>query len=442
MLKNYLKIAFRNLLNQNFYSAINIIGLSIGISACILVALYIKHDLNYDRYHKNAVQIYRIGFSATGEGKTFYMAQSPALLGPTLKNIYPEIKKYSRIYFSERSLVKVGNMKNYEDRISYADSTFFEIFTYDVLVGNKAEFLKKAYSIVLTESTAKKYFGNENPLGKIIEIDNRYNFEVTGVIKAVPTNSHFKFDFLASYSSLDKQSTAIYLPQWGATFGSYTYILTEKGFEPKEFEKKAENFFRTYTDMTNADWKIIVSPLLDIHLNSHLNDEIEENSSMSRILILGSIALFILLLACINFINLSTARSSKRAAEIGIRKVLGAVKFQLVKQFLSESVLLSLISFTISVIAVIFLLPSFSTLVGTEISFNPGANWIALIFVIIGVLLVGVLAGLYPAFFISSYQPIKVIKGVRASKTGKKSVSFLRKGLVILQFAISIILIA
>lgn len=442
MLKNYLKIAFRNLLNQKFYSAINIIGLSIGISACIFVTLYIKHDLNYDRYHKNAEQIYRIGFSATEEGKTFYMAQSPALLGPTLKNIYPEIKKYSRIYFSERSLVKVGDIKNYEDRISYADSTFFEIFTYDVLVGNKAEFLKKANSIVLTESTAKKFFGNENPLGKIIEIDNRYNFEVTGVIKAVPTNSHFKFDFLASYSSLDKQSVAIYLPQWGATFGSYTYISTEKGFEPKEFEKKAENFFRTYTDMTNADWKIIVSPLLDIHLNSHLNDEIEENSSMLKILILGSIALFILLLACINFINLSTARSSKRAVEIGIRKVLGAVKFQLVKQFLSESVLLSLISFTISIIAVIFLLPSFSTLVGTEISFNPGANWIALIFVIIGVLLVGVLAGLYPAFFISSYQPIKVIKGVRASKTGKKSVSFLRKGLVILQFAISIILIA
>ena len=442
MFTNYLKIAIRNLLNQKFYSAINIVGLSIGISACILVALYIKHDLSYDKYHKNAEQIYRIGFSAATEGVTYYMAQSPGLLGPTLKNIYPEIKKFTRIYFSERSLVKVGDMKNYEDKISYADSTFFEIFTYDALVGNKAEFLKKTNSIVLTESTARKYFGNENPLGKLIEVNNQYGFEVTGVIKDVPFNSHFKFDFLASYSSLDKQPAGNYLPQWGATFGSYTYMLAGKGFNSKNFEKKTENFFNTYTDISNKSWRVLVRPLLDIHLNSHLDDEIEENSSTSRILILGSIALFILLLACINFINLSTARSSKRVVEIGIRKVLGAVKYQLVNQFLSESILLSLVSFIISIIAVILLLPSFSTLVGTEIGFDSGVNWTTLPLIIAGVFLVGVLAGLYPAFFISSYQPIKVIKGINTSRRGKKNVSFLRKGLVILQFAISIILIA
>src|SRR3989339_169052 len=287
MIKNYLKIALRNLTNQKFYSLINIVGLSIGISACILVGLYIKNDLSYDRYHKNAGQIYRIEFSYVQSGKIGYSAQTPALLGSTLKNVYPEIKKFSRIYFSERNLVKAGNMKNFEDRISYADSTFFEIFTYDVVMGNKVLFLKKANSIVLTESTAKKYFGNENPIGKELEINNKYRFEVTGVIKNVPVNSHFKFDFIASYSSLDKQTLAIYLPQWGATFGSYTYILTERGFDPKIFEKKAENFFKTYTDITSEDWRVLARPLLSIHLDSHLDDEIEENSSMSRIVILS-----------------------------------------------------------------------------------------------------------------------------------------------------------
>jgi putative ABC transport system permease protein len=442
MLKNYFKIAFRNLLNQKFYSVINIVGFSIGISACILVALYIKHDLSYDKYHKNAVQIYRIGFSSKEESKTFYMAQSPALLGPTLKNIYPEIKKYSRIYFSERNLIKVGNKKYYEDRISYADSTFFEIFSYDALVGNKAAFLKKANSIVLAESMAKKYFGDENPIGRLIEINNKYNYEVTGVIKDVPTNSHFKFDFLAAYSSLEKQPVGIYLPQWGATFGSYTYILTESGFNPKEFEKKAEFFFKTYTEMTNVDWKIIATPLPDIHLNSHLDDEIEENSSISRIFILGSIALFILLLACINFINLSIARSSKRAAEIGVRKVLGAFKAQLIKQFLCESVLFSLVSFLISCVTIALVMPSFSNLVGTELGLDINNNWTTLLIIIPGVILVGVFAGLYPALIISSYQPIKVIKGINASGSGKRGISFLRQSLVVLQFAISIILIA
>ncbi|MFA6597701.1 MAG: ABC transporter permease [Ignavibacteriaceae bacterium] len=442
MFKNYLKVAFRNLTTQKFYSGINIVGLSIGISACILVTLYIKHDFSYDRYHKNAEQVYRIEVSITQTGKTFYLAQTPALLGPTLKNVYPEVKKSARIYFSERNLVKAGDEKNYEDRIAYADPTFFEIFTYDAVVGNKALFLKKVNSIVLTESTAKKYFGNENPLGKELEINNKYRFEVTGVIKDVPINSHSKFDFLASYASLDNQPEAVYLPQWGATFGSYTYILAGKGFDPKNFEMKAKNFFYTQTDIHNEDWRVLARPLLSIHLNSHLDDEIEENSSMSRVVILSSIAFFILLLACINFINLSTARSSKRAVEIGIRKVLGAFKIQLIKQFLGESILLSLISLVLSLITVIIVIPYFPMLVGVEIGFELRSNWMTLFLIVVGVFLVGILAGLYPALFISSYQPIKVIKGMNASTSGKKSASYLRKVLVVLQFAISIILIA
>jgi putative ABC transport system permease protein len=441
MLISYFKNAVRILRSQRFYSFINIAGLSIGITACILVTLYVKHDLSYDKYHKNAEYIYRIEFSINQEGVTDHLAQSPALLGPTLKNEYPEIKKLSRIYFSKSSLVKVGDKKNYEERISFADSAFFEIFSYQAVAGDITQFLKKPNSIIITESTAKKYFGKENPLGKIIEIDNQYGFEVTGVIKDVPVNSHFKFDFIAPYSSLDKQPAAQYLPQWGATFGSYTYMLADKGFDPKAFEKKTENFFPTHTDIKEVGWRVVARPLLDIHLNSHSGDEIEENSSMSRIIIVVSIALFILLLACINFVNLSTARSSERAREIGMRKVIGAVRSQLVQQFLGEPVLFSLVSLLISIITVKLILPYFSLLVGTDIGLDYNSDWTTMLLILGGVLVVGILAGLYPALFISSYQPVKVIKGVYSTNSGKNKASYLRRGLVVLQFSISIILI-
>jgi putative ABC transport system permease protein len=198
-----------------------------------------------------------------------------------------------------------------------------------------------------------------------------------------------------------------YFPQWGATFGSYTYMLADKGFDPKAFEKKTENFFSTHIKGYEGGWRVVVRPLLDIHFNSHSGDEIEENSSMSRIIIISSIALFILLLACINFVNLSTARSSKRAMEIGMRKVIGAARFQLVQQFLGESVLFSIASLLISIITVKLLMPSFSSLVGTEIEFNYSSNWTTMLLILGGVLAVGILAGLYPALFISSYQPVE-----------------------------------
>ena len=441
MLIIYFRNAIRILISQRFYSFINIVGLSIGITACILVTFYVKHDLSYDTYHKNAENIYRIEFSITQEGITNNLAQSQALLGPTLKNEYPEVKKLSRIYFSNRSLVKTGDKNNYEDRIVYADSAFFEIFSYQAVAGDITQFLKKPNSIILTESTAKRYFGKDDPLGQAIEIDNQYNFEVAGVIKDVPVKSHFKFDFIAPYSSLDKQPVAGYFPQWGATFGSYTYMLTEKEFDPKAFEKKTENFFSTHITEYEGGWRVLVRPLLDIHLNSHSSDEIEENSSMSRIIIIGSIALFILLLACINFMNLSTARSSERAKEIGLRKVVGASRIQLVQQFLSESVMFSIASLLISIITIKLIMPSFSSLVGTEIGIGYNSDWTTMLLILGGVLAVGILAGLYPALVISSYKPVNVIKGVYSANSGKNKASYLRKGLVIVQFSISIILI-
>lgn len=443
MLKNYLRIAFRNFKSQRFYSFTNIFGLSVGITASILVLLYVKHEFSFDSYHKNVNQIYRIGFSFTQEGVTNYCAQTPAKLGPALKDMYPEIKKLSRIYFSKRMFVEAGDIKKFEDRISYADPEFFDIFSYDVISGNKVQFLKNANSIVITESTAKKYFGNSNPLGKIIEIDNNYMFEVNGVIKDVPVNSQFRFDFIAPYASLEKQPVSGYFSQWSCTFGSYTYMLVGNGFDPKSFEKKTANFFKTHTDLKEGDWRVIAVPLSDIHLNSRLADEIEENSSISKIIIISSIALFILLLACINFVNLSTARASRRALEIGIRKVMGAGKSQLVKQFLGESVLISLVALVFSGFTILLIMPSFSTLVGTNIGFNLINNWSTLLMIVGGVVIVGLLAGIYPAFFISSYEPVKVTRGnVSSGDSGKQSSSFLRKGLVVFQFSISIVLIA
>jgi putative ABC transport system permease protein len=442
MLSNYFKNAFRILISQRFYSFINIFGLSIGITACILVGLYVKQELSFDRYNKNAAQIYRIGFGVTKSGVTSNNAQSQALLGPTLKKEYPEIKKLSRIYFSERSLVKFGDISNYEDRISYADSSFFEIFSFQAVAGNQMQFLKKPNGIILTESTARKYFGKENPVGKIIQINGQYSFEVTGVIKDVPQNSHFRFDFIAPYSSLEKQPVAIYLPQWGATFGSYTFMLAEEGFSQKAFEKKTVNFFSTFSDIKDEEWNIHLTPLLDIHLNSHLSDEIEQNSSMSRIIIISSIALFILLLACINFVNLSTARASKRTMEIGMRKVIGASRFQLVLQFLGESIILSLAAFAISLLTINLIQRYFSSLVGLNIVFDLLNNRTDLIIIAGGVLVIGSLAGLYPAIFLSSYTPVNAIKGIHSDNDGHKTSSYLRKGLVIFQFAISIIFIA
>lgn len=442
MFINYFKNAIRILITQRFYSFINIIGLSIGITACILVSLYVKYDLSFDRYNKNAENIYRIEFSFPREGVVEHMAQSQAMLGPTLKNEYPEIRKLSRFCYSQRSLVKAGDKNNYEDRITYADSAFFEIFTYQAIAGDITQFLKKPNSIIITESIAKKYFGKENPLGKVIKIDDQYSFEVNGVIKDVPVNSHFKFDFIAPYSSLDIQPVANYFHQWGATFGSYTYMLADKGFDRKAFEKKTENFFSTHTDIKGDGWRVVVRPLLDIHFNSHSADEIEENSSMSRIYIISSIAIFILLLACINFVNLSTARSSERAMEIGMRKVTGASKFQLVEQFLGESVLFSMASLLISIITIKVTIHYFVSLAGIETGLNYLSNWITWLLILVGVFVVGVLAGLYPALFISSYQPIEAIKGVNSVNLGKKTGSYLRKGMVILQFSISLILIA
>ncbi len=442
MLKNYIKTTFRNIKNKKFFSFINIIGLSIGISACILVGLYINQDLSYDQFNTNIDRIYRAHFKIQRTYDLFIQAQTPAKLGETLKKNYPEIENFTRIYFCGKTLIEYSNVKYFESNLAFADSSFFDIFSLESVAGKSKEFLKEKNTILLTLSAKKKYFGNENPIGKSLVLNGKHNFKVVGIIKNLPENSHFKFDMLASYSSLENLSEAIYLNQWGATFGSYTYLLVNKHFDLKSFEKKTENFFQAHTNVrSGGKWSFSYIPLNDIHLKSHLSDEIEPNSSISRILLLGSIAFFILLLACINYINLSTARSVKRLKEIGVRKVLGAFKKQIIIQFLCESVFIVSVAFLFSILIVLLILPSFSFFAGAEVKIDSLFQFPGFVYAILTIFFIGIFAGLYPAFFISSYKPINIIKNNTFNPSSMKSSNLLRKGLVVLQFIISISLI-
>lgn len=442
MFKNYLKIAYRNIIKQKAYSLINILGLALGLAACILVGLYIWQDFHYDEYHTNKDNIYRISVETVTPNGTFHMGETPALVAPTVREQFPEIDKITRIFFSSEDLVSYDEKKFYEDEIVFADEDFFDIFTYDTINGNPAKFLKDKNTIVLTRDMAEKYFGKVNPIGKFITLNNTLNMEVVGVIENVPPNSHFSFDMATTYATLEDTPVGNYLDQWGATFGSYTYVMLHSGTDVEEFENKMNAFFTQVLPLTGGvTQKGILQLLSSIHLHSHFSDEINPNSSLTYILVLGSISLFILILACINFVNLTTARAVKRAREIGVRKVFGAMKRQLVRQFLSESVVLTCVALCFAFVLVELFKPAFSELIGTQLLYDTfSSTWIFLT-IIISTLVIGLLAGLYPAFVLTYYQTVYVIKGNEAMLTGKKNSKILRKGLVLFQFSISIILI-
>ena len=440
MFKNYIKIAYRNIIKQKTYSAINIFGLALGLSACILVGLYIYQDFNFDNYHANGANIYRVSVEMVTPDDTFNFAQTPALVAPTLKQNYPEIDKISRIFFAKNDLITYDKNKFYEEEIVFADEDFFKIFSYNTLKGNPNTFLQKDNSVVITRKIADKYFGTENPVGKILNYNNRIDLEIVGVIENVPVNSHFTFDMVITYSSLTQLPQGVYLDQWGATFGSYTYVLMHPGTDLDKFEEKAGPFLTEKMEtFDRVHENVILQPIKSIHMFSNLEDEINLNSSITYILILGSISLFILILACINFVNLTTARAVKRAREIGVRKVFGALKLQLVRQFMGESIITTLIALVFAFVFVELFIPLFSQLIGTTLIYNLFDNSYILLIVLAASLIIGTLAGLYPAFVLTHFQPALVMKG--ATKQGKSGSAILRKGLVLFQFSISIILI-
>jgi putative ABC transport system permease protein len=447
MIRNYLKIAFRNLIKHKAYSAINITGLAIGIVCCMIILLYIGHELSYDKFHKNADQIYRIATKIEFEGRIHEITQSPAPMAPALIQDFPEVLNAVRIYrvFWHRNFLRYKDKLFYEDCFFYADPSFFEIFTFPLIQGNSETALKEPNSLVLTEKAARKYFGEDNPLEKILTLNNKEDYKVTGVLKNIPQNSHFKFDFLASLSP------EIVNASWSWQANNYkTYILLRKGDSSQELEKKLPSFGEKYLagEIESLDpeyqkeikriqpvFTYYLQPLTGIHFHSHLLDEFEANSDITNIYIFSFLAFLILLIACVNFMNLSTARSTVRAKEVGLRKVIGARRSQLIKQFLGESLIVTTLAALISIVLLEVFLPYFNNIAGTQIKFafihNPSA-----LFMIFGIVFcVGLISGSYPAFFISSFIPIKVLKGTLAS--GRKGLSF-RNIFVVFQFAASI----
>jgi putative ABC transport system permease protein len=446
MLKNYLKIALRNLLKFKAYSFINIFGLAIGVTACILILLFVNDELSYDRFNTKADQIYRIHLKAALMGKEINSALSPAILGPTLVKDFPEVIQYVRLTSNENMLIRYKQNVFNETRFFWADSTLFDVFTMPFLKGNSKTALSEPHTLVLTETLAKKYFGNEDPLDKIMNFEDGTPYTVKGVIKDCPANSHFHYDMFASFSSTNMGKD----PYW-VNMNYDTYIILKDGASIRKLESKMPEFLRKYVgpqlykliglqfdDLKKHGYAFqwILQPLTSIHLNSNLDNEIEPNSDIKYVYIFSIIALFILVIACINFMNLATARSEMRSKEVGVRKVLGSNRSQLVKQFLVESVLLSTIAVVISIGLVELILPAFSKFSGKQLHTNYFTNIWVIPALIITILFVGIAAGSYPAFFLSSFRPIKVLKG----KTNGFKGTFLRSGLVVFQFAISIIL--
>lgn len=442
MLKNYFKIAYRNLTKFKAYSIINIAGLAIGLTCCLLITLYVRQELNYDRFHANANRIYRIGIENQYPDRVTYYSQTPLPLAPAFRLDYPEVQNISRIYLPDDVLFDAAEKKIFEPNGIFADRDFFQMFTYPVVRGDSTNLLSRPNDIVLTESLASKYFGDDNPIGQQIRLDNKYDFSVSAVIRDVPVNSHLLFNYVLPFTALTEDWLGTTLDQWAMFIDTYTYVQLPESTTLFSFQERAADFTNRHMKKSaNLTRQLLYQPLADIHLYAHNEDEMQSGNFISHLVIISTIGLFILLIACINFINLATARSGRRAKEVGVRKVLGAFKLQLIRQFIGESVLTALVALTLALALLEVMLPYFSQLVGTEVRFGLRQDFAIGGFALGLTLLIGIFSGFYPAFVLSGFKPVAVIKGQRAVESRSRWALFLRKGLVITQFMISIILV-
>lgn len=443
MFKNYIKIAWRTLWKNKGYSAINIGGLAIGLTCFLLIAMFIKNELSYDSYHEKGDNIYRIVHHGSEDNLEDRWVWGNAPVGPALKADFSEVVE--KVQFSGRSdiLLEYNKRSFQEGQTFYVDETVFNVFSWPLLAGNPKTALEAPYSIVLTQSTANKYFGTEDPIGKTINgAGGRANdgiYTVTGVMKDVPSNSHFSFDALMSMSSFYQTRPEIF-EAWGYV-DFYTYFLVADNFDQQAFQAKMPEFLKRNRPEENAEYYYDLSfePLKDTYLNSEAARQPGITGSLSNIYIFAIIGLFILIIACINFMNLATARSLERAKEVGVRKVIGADKKGLRVQFLSESMLMVFMASLIGLILVMICLPGMREITGKQFLHDEVFNEFNLLLYFGTALIVGLLSGSYPAFVLSSFKPSSVLKGVfRTSQKGNN----LRKGLVVFQFSLSIALIA
>lgn len=437
MLYNYLKVAFRNIFKEKLYSVINIFGLAVGLAICLLILLFVKDELSYDRYHAKADRIHRVVTEWSLGDRSINTAISSYRLAPALETDFPELEQIIR-FSPYGGLVTYENQNFQEDDVFVTDKEVFEVFDFKLLSGDAKTALAEPYTAVLSESTAEKYFGQENPIGKVIRFDDDFDLTVKGVFQDFKPNNHLIADIFISMATGKQEFNQLVLNNWGEG-SQFTYLLLPKNASPESIETRFPDFIeKNLGEGRSERVTMSLQALTDIHLHSNLRSEIRANSDIRYIYLSSAIALFIILIACINYMNLTTARSVNRAMEIGVRKTLGAPRFSLVKQFLSESTLLALIGLVVAISLVALVLPAFNAFVDKSLTINPSqVPGILGIFLLI-TLAIGLLAGSYPAFYLSSFQAVQVFR----EKINRRSVSGrMRKFLVVFQFCISIILI-
>jgi putative ABC transport system permease protein len=448
LIKNYLKVAFRNLWKNKFYTGLNIVGLSIGLATCLLIMLYVIDELSYDRYNQKSDRIYRINNEIRFGGNYFDLAVAPALMGPTMVRELPQVEQYTRLRWYGGLLIKKNNENINQGNVAWADSTLLDVFSLHLISGNPRKILREPHSLLLTESVAKKFFGRTDVAGRTLTVNDSLIYTVSGVISDVPKQSHFNFEAFVSMSDDPATREENWLSEnWN------TYVVLKPGSNPKKVELETNKLLLRHTepllkqvlnqgvDEFQKNGGFIgasLTPLVDLHLHSNKQAELFGNGSIQFVLIFSGIALLILLIACVNFMNLSTARSANRAREVGVRKVLGSLKKNLVAQFLTESMILSFVALVMAVLMAWLLIPYFNEIAGKSMSIGVLLSPLKISAAILLMILVGLIAGSYPAFYLSAFRPVEVLKGKLAG--GFKS-SWLRNGLVIFQFFISIGLI-
>ncbi|UCE40777.1 MAG: ABC transporter permease [Candidatus Aminicenantes bacterium] len=448
MFKNYLKIALRSFLKHKGFSFINIFGLAIGVACCLMIVLFVLDEISFDRYHEKADQIYRVGIDGYINNTVFQGVVTCSPMAQTLVREYPEVTAATRLRNFGFPVFRYADKVYSEERVFWVDQTFFDVFTVSFIRGDVKTALAEPNSIVLTRSMALKYFGDENPIGKSLNADNRRDYLITGVVEDTPSNSHFHYDFLASLSTYEDSRS----PVWVSN-NYHTYLVLQKGASPKAFEEKLVELVKKYVGPQiqaaagislekffdlGGRWGYFIQPLTDIHLRSHYEFELEPNGDIAYVYIFSIIAIGILLVAGINFVNLATARSVNRAREVAIRKTVGSMRGQLIRQFLAETTILSFVAVLIALIIAQFALPAFNNITGKELAVPYIKNVLTIPALLGVVLFIGILAGIYPSIFLASFDPAVVLKSETVGRTRKSN---LRNVLVVFQFTVSIVLI-
>lgn len=434
MIKNYFTVAIRKFRRQKFYSLINLFGLTIGLASVILIMLYVMDELSYDRFHSKADRIYRVVENQYYAGQpVFPVAVTPSPLGPSLAAEFADVEKATRIWTSFL-FFEQGEHK-FRERGAYVDTTFLDIFSFEMLHGNASSALKELHNVVLTKSLAQKYFGNDNPIGELIKVNGETQARVSGVLKDIPENSHYKFDFLMSIEGPLARN-----PDMATNWGSnqmYTYVLLKPDVAIEPFNEQIKEQIKKNNEGSVTD--LYLQPLTDIHLGSvNFTADVGGKGNMQYVSVFLLVAIFILVIACINFMNLATARSLSRSKEVGLRKSIGANRYQLILQFLSESVFTAFIAMALAVLLVDLLLPQFNLLSNKNLTLDFSTNFVWLVYLSGFSVLTGLIAGSYPAFYLSSFQPASVLK---SNSTNRPGGSMFRKVLVVTQFCISMVLL-